>query len=270
MMPMDSRGEILIFDLVGKFAHFRKFYTNSSSLSYHFPPRTAIEGIISAMLGQERDSYYDLFLPTKSKIAVSTRTQTRSIMQTVNYLSVKSLGDLSGRGPRTQVPIEIITSDSIYEDLRYRVYFYHEDVSLTKELEERIKQSTFHYPTSFGLANFLCSVDFVGWGTFQKQLFSPNTKPSWNVVTPIPVSALRHFGILSVKDEDTYSYGFVQDIFPFHFEGNRKLGKNMKLLYHKNFAPIRVTTSEKLRVIEYNEGKSQKTEAIVFLEEWSE
>lgn len=269
-MPMNSSEEILIFDLVGKFAHFRKFYTNSSSLSYHFPPRTAIEGIISAILGKERDSYYDLFLPTKSKIAVSTRTQTRSIMQTVNYLFVKSLGDLSGRGPRTQVPIEIITSDDIYEDLRYRVYFYHEDVGLTKELEERIKQSTYHYPISFGLANFLCNVDFVCWGTFQKQSFPPETKPFWDVVTPIPVAALRHFGILSVKDEDKNSYGFVQDTFPFHFEGNRELGKNMKLFYDKNFTPIRVTTSEKLRVIEYNEGKSQKTEAIVFLEEWSE
>jgi CRISPR-associated protein Cas5h len=266
---MDSRGDVLIFDLVGKFAHFRKFYTNSSSLSYHFPPRTAIEGIISAILGKERDSYYDLFLPTKSKIAVSTKTQTRSIMQTVNYLSVKSAGDLSGRRPRTQVPIEIITADNIYEDLRYRVYFYHDDVSLTKELEARIKASTFRYPTSFGLANFLCSVDFVGWGRIKEQSFPHDVKHFWNIVTPIPVAALGHFGILSVKGEDANSYRFVQDTFPFHFDENRKLGKNMKLLYDKNFTPIRVTTSERLREIQYNDGKSQRTEAIVFLEEWS-
>ena len=44
----------VIFDIEGKFAHFRKIYTNSSSLSYLVPPRTTVQGIIAAMLGYER------------------------------------------------------------------------------------------------------------------------------------------------------------------------------------------------------------------------
>ncbi len=62
--------KITVFDLYGKFAHFRKFYTNSSSLTYLIPPRTTIEGIIAALLGYERDSYYDVLSVDKLNIAV--------------------------------------------------------------------------------------------------------------------------------------------------------------------------------------------------------
>lgn len=62
--------KIIIFELWGKFAHFRKFYTNSSSLSYSVPPRTTIEGIIAAILGYERDSYYEKFNPDNLYVAV--------------------------------------------------------------------------------------------------------------------------------------------------------------------------------------------------------
>ena len=44
-------SKILIFDIKGPMAHFRKFYTNSSSLSYLFPPRTVVAGIIAGILG---------------------------------------------------------------------------------------------------------------------------------------------------------------------------------------------------------------------------
>ncbi|BBD73350.1 hypothetical protein HS1genome_1739 [Sulfodiicoccus acidiphilus] len=43
----------------GKMAHFRKVYSNSTSLSYYFPPRTTVLGIMAAALGMERDSYYE-------------------------------------------------------------------------------------------------------------------------------------------------------------------------------------------------------------------
>ena len=50
--------DLLVFDISGKFAHFRKYYTNSSSLTYLVPPRTSIYGLIAGILGLERDSYY--------------------------------------------------------------------------------------------------------------------------------------------------------------------------------------------------------------------
>ena len=60
----------VIFDIESKYAHFRKVYTNSSSLTYSVPPRTTLEGIIAAILGYERDTYYKMLDSSSVNIAV--------------------------------------------------------------------------------------------------------------------------------------------------------------------------------------------------------
>ncbi len=262
---MDEHEKVLIFDLVGKFAHFRKFYTNSSSLSYHLPPRTTLEGIIAAMMGLDRDSYYDLFLPSKSLIAVSPRTRTRGIMQTINYLSVKNAGDLSGRDRRTQVPFEIVVSENANEDLRYRVYFHHRDLDMVRRVEERIRRAIFHYPISLGPANFLCQVDFVAWGDMSEFIDTRNANDSVNVFSPIPIDAMRHFDILSGRE---VQHKFVRDTFPFHFGDQRTPGRNVKLIYSKDFSPVEITTPFGSRLIRYSDHGFPVTEGIVFSEDW--
>ena len=83
--------KILKFRIYGKFAHFKKFYTNSSSLSYLVPPRTVITGMLASVMEYARDSYYQLFSPEKIKIsvAVSTGTDITKQMQSMNYLHFK-------------------------------------------------------------------------------------------------------------------------------------------------------------------------------------
>lgn len=265
MIIMGHQEKVLIFDLVGSFAHFRKFYTNSSSLSYHFPPRPTLEGIIAAMIGLDRDSYYDLFLPSKCLIAVSTKNSTRTIMQTVNYLSVKGQGDFSGRGHRTQVPIEIVVPENIHEELRYRVYFYHDNIDLTREVGERIRHSNFHYPISLGPANFLCHANFVAEGDMLTYIENRNINDNIEIINPIPVEAIHHFGLLNNRE---ISHKFVQDIFPFHFESGRMPGKNIKLVYEKDYTPVKIQPVDGLRFIRYFDGSTPINEAIVFTEDW--
>lgn len=59
--------KVLIFDIKGPMAHFRKFYTNSSSLSYLVPPKTVVAGLIAGLLGlpserhtkDKEETYYE-------------------------------------------------------------------------------------------------------------------------------------------------------------------------------------------------------------------
>ena len=73
--------EVLIFDLSGKMAHFRKYYTNSSSLTYYFPPRTVIIGLIAGLIGKERDSYYEIFSKDKAYVGISIKSNIQSRRQ---------------------------------------------------------------------------------------------------------------------------------------------------------------------------------------------
>ncbi|NLA44693.1 MAG: CRISPR-associated protein Cas5, partial [Candidatus Cloacimonetes bacterium] len=69
-IPLNT-DQVLELKLSGKFAHFRKFYTNASSLTYMLPPRTTVCGLLASMLQIPRDNYYDLMSSDKLGIAVS-------------------------------------------------------------------------------------------------------------------------------------------------------------------------------------------------------
>lgn len=47
--------ELLIFDIKGEYGHFRKYNTTTSPLTYSIPTRTAIAGMLGAILGMERE-----------------------------------------------------------------------------------------------------------------------------------------------------------------------------------------------------------------------
>lgn len=116
--------DLLSFDLCGKIAHFRKFYSNSSALTHSIPPRTTVLGIIGAIIGEPRDTYYDSL--DDLLIGIQVITKGRKIFQKFNYLKVES-GNIdlyAGIAEnRTQTSVELIIPDNIRDsDLCYRIF----------------------------------------------------------------------------------------------------------------------------------------------------
>jgi CRISPR-associated protein Cas5h len=129
--------EIISFDLCGKFAHFRKYYSSSTALSYTIPPKTTILGLIGAIIELPRDSYYDSF--NDWYVSVQIISPIRKMFQKMNYLKVESIGltltkskeqldatkenDITGEGSRTQVSVELVVPYNIrQETVKYRIY----------------------------------------------------------------------------------------------------------------------------------------------------
>ncbi len=169
-----NSGKVYIFDISGRYAHFRKFYTNSSSLSYLVPPRTVIAGLIAGLLGlpserftnNEKETYYEKFNSENFLIAVSLKTQIRKMMQTVNYCFTKTQNKEISFSKHSQIPLEILTAQN-EKELRYRVYFsfiQNEDKSKFEKGIELIKNNRFIYPPYLGLSEFLASVNYIDTG----------------------------------------------------------------------------------------------------------
>lgn len=152
--------KILVFDLVGRYAHFKKVYSNSSSLSYFIPPRTTINGIIAAILGLERDTYYDDFNLEKVNIAVKVNNPLRKMMQTINYIFYKSQVDLVKRTHPTQVPFEAVLGQD--GNISYRIYVNMKDDVKFNKLIDLIKNNKAQYIPSLGVLTFMCSTKYVG------------------------------------------------------------------------------------------------------------
>lgn len=175
--------KVLIFDFKGPLAHFRKYYTNSSSLSYTFPPRTVITGLIAGLLGYPNEKsedkniiYYELFSSVNCQVAVTLLTRTKKVMQTVNYIKTKT-GTYSfeslitgTRGAPTQIPLEILMSDEdIMQDIVYRIYFHHNDeTGIYSNLKTRLENQRFVYPSYLGISEFLATAQYVDEGKLEK------------------------------------------------------------------------------------------------------
>lgn len=154
----------VVFDIEGKFAHFRKVYTNSSSLSYTVPPRTTIQGIIAAVLGYERDSYYS-YMDSTLHISVKKNNPTYKMTQTLNYIKAESTSDLYKPKNHTQIPLEVISSRL---NVSYRIYVGGDSFTDMDVLIKRLKEGRYVFPPTLGTAFFLADIKFISEVQFKK------------------------------------------------------------------------------------------------------
>ena len=241
--------KLLIFDIQGPAAHFRKFYTNSSSLSYTFPPRTTITGLIAGMLGRPRDSYYEEFSSKECKIGISVRTPSRKIMQTVNYVRTKSLGELNLSAGHTQIPLEIVLPLKNFEKLKYRIYFYHNGKTLF-ELKEALESSKFFYPPYLGISEFIAEVKFVD--SIEENQISgfPNSVSPVELVTVVNVEQIPEGGLI-FEPNSGKSLQYVKERMPLEFDSERKLRKGASFIYEKNQNKIKLKIKGNYYKIDY-------------------
>ncbi len=112
---------LLELKLTGKFAHFRKFYTNASSLTYNIPPRTVVCGLIASILMYPRDSYYEALSSENLGVAISLPhgASMRKQFHTLNYVgNDKYINDVS---MHKQCRLEMLMS-APGRDLEWNIY----------------------------------------------------------------------------------------------------------------------------------------------------
>lgn len=98
-------------------------------------------------------------------------------MQTVNYIKTKTDQEskysfealITGtRGAPTQIPLEILMSDSqIIQEIAYRVYFYHAESNIYSDLKGRLIEQKFVYPPYLGISEFLATIKYIAEGNIE-------------------------------------------------------------------------------------------------------
>ena len=225
--------EILKIDIVGKFAHFRKFYSNSTALSFTLPPRTTVIGILAGMLGREKETYYEEFASDKIRISVALKSSIKKQIHRLNYLKVEGPSDFRGKKLHVQTPLEVVSPKKFSKDsLIYSIYisYYEAGEQLFNELKEVITKKNFSYSLSLGTAFFLANVENI-------QLFPNETIEEKSASEEVVNfnSAINTDKITSIKfDKNTVKDFFIEEEqMPADFRGNkdRETVKFNKVLY---------------------------------------
>lgn len=223
---------VLVFDLKGSLAHFRKIYTNSSSLSYSLPPRTCLAGIIAAMLGRERDSYYQEFSREHCFIAVKKLGRTRKIMQTLNYMRATGSRELIVPREHTQIPFELVCGEP---ELRYRIYFAG-NPGAYEELKQRLINDRYVFPPYLGAAPFSATANFVAEASCQRL----QTRGLVEVATPINSRNIVEFSFDRMLD----NVALVKEKMPVDFTAERYPVASASYVYDENASALPVSLNE--------------------------
>jgi len=243
--------EILIFDISSEYGHFRKYNTTTSPLSYSIPTRTAIAGILGAILGMEReveDGIYpdgaipvqEFFSKANSDIAIQILNPIKKKNVSMNLINTKtSFYDLTRTG-RTQIEFELL------KKVKYRIYFsLNNNQEAFNELADRILSKNHHFSPYLGLAQFTAAIEFTD--IKQAELIENRDEYYIDIITAVNLS--KTLGEQPIAFD--YSAMYSSNNMPIEMNRNREVQEYSEVLIEKNGSPIKAKVKDYYRIENY-------------------
>jgi CRISPR-associated protein Cas5h len=222
--------KVLVFDIWGDFAHFKRIETTTSPLTYPFPIGTALSGLVAAIIGLERDSYYEMFSRLNFAFGVRILNPIRKTRINLNFINTKygfRLWDVirHGKPPHTQIPLEFIRNP------KYRIYL-HISSSLAdvhKKLKKYLEEHETVYTPYLGISELLANFRFIG--EFDAKLTKIKGEEEIHSVISIPD--------IRIVLEEGKRYG--REIIPLYMDKERRVIEYGDMIYEANSRSIRIS-----------------------------
>lgn len=159
---------ILAFDIESEYAHFRKFNTTTSPLTYSIPTRSAITGFLGAILGIEREvsagkfregvvPVAEIFSKKNANIGVQLIHPVKKVNIAFNLLDTeKTAASFFNIKQPTQIEFELLKNPC------FRIFINLRDETLFSELIDRVRKNRTHFTPYLGLSQFTATVKFRG------------------------------------------------------------------------------------------------------------
>lgn len=151
---MDTR-EFVIFDVGSDIAHFRRQYAVTTALTYAVPPRTALCGLVGAVLGLPKNECLRELTDLDAVFGLQIMEPVRTSHVSINLLDTKGSLDFRPKrvNPHTAMRYEVVHSP------RYRVMFSH--ATLGHRLAHLLGRGESRYTPCLGLAWMIAWFDDV-------------------------------------------------------------------------------------------------------------
>ena len=225
--------EVLIFDLKGPLAHFRRPDTTNTHATYPFIPYTTVRGLAGSIIG----------LPDfkgNAKVGIRLMAPVRTSVQQLSMLGKGWLG--SGKDINRPVAIELIVAP------HYRVYWTGDYL---KELKNFISNNCSHYHTYLGSAFALTFPHYIG--TYSCTTVCRPEQPV-KCTSVIPITAVN-----KLIPSPGAQYGRIGGMHCV-YHGERKFGPTTSVLYEPTgniikFIPRDNENSKNHLLIELEQGE---------------
>jgi CRISPR-associated protein Cas5h len=219
--------KILVFDIWGEYAHFKKIYATTSSLSYAIPPKPTVYGILGAMIGLEKEdnAYLKAFANKACRIGISV--QSPLIFQRMGINLKAELGRKKEGAPPKPTMMEFVHRP------RYRLYVSHSDTAIFEQLTTAVQTHTTAYTPSLGLASLIANFEFKG--VFDTEGVSLATSVSIHSV--IPRQAFIAFDDVMFNGEEDFAI-VEQSLYAVEMDTERNVTERDDILLERKGKPI--------------------------------
>ncbi|MBK8562486.1 MAG: type I-B CRISPR-associated protein Cas5 [Saprospiraceae bacterium] len=218
--------KIMVFDIWGDYAHFKKIYSTTSALSYVVPTKTSLYGYVGAVLGMEKqgNQYLRSFQDKQCLMGIGVLDRIR--MQRINI----NLRPVIGTWTEGDTPKPTMM-EFVYRP-RYRIYFSHSDEGLFEELHERLDKRIPTYTPSLGLANLLSNFDLVK----VLQVDSVQSNDAALIQSVIPLKKFKGFDrdLMSTLNCEVIE----QSLYPVEMDIERNVTERDDILLERTGKPI--------------------------------
>ena len=217
--------KLLAFDIWGDYGYFRRGYTSTSTITFPFPSRTTISGLIAGILGLEKDSYHDIFNENNSKIGLRILNPIKKININLNYINTKEgflLSDINSN-PRVQVQAEFL------KDVKYRIYVSLDDSKLMEELYSNLREHKSVYTPCLGISECIANFKLAYEDIFELNAINDDNVDINSVI-------LKTTGDLII--ESGRKYGIVKS--PGFMNSERVVSKFLEYYYEENGNTIKL------------------------------
>lgn len=160
----------LSFTVRSTWGHFKRVGRSVTKQTYRIPPRTTIAGMLAAIVGADRDSYYDVFGAENSAIAITPLSDIRTVNIPTTGLGTdpkQAVTKTAGSRRKYALTYQDTTEDRqlhAYEVLAnpvYRIDVALEDEDFYSTLREHLEAGTSYYPPSMGKSEYLATIEDV-------------------------------------------------------------------------------------------------------------
>ena len=204
--------KVLAFQIYGKFAHFRRFYTTTSPLTFSIPPFTVIRWIIAAILWKEKDSYNEEFSKILLWVEINFDTSNKKMFG-LNLTNTKTWWGY------IQVKQETLINP------KYTIYVADTHFQEYQKLKNLLEKGYFEYTPYLGIAQFLANINYL-WEFEAKKENLSNTE----IDSIIPIEKTNNWENIELVENQFFEIEKV----PYSMDNNRNMLELKEFVFDVN------------------------------------
>lgn len=241
--------KLIVFDVGSTFGYFRKPFTTTNALTHSVIPRSAVEGMIGAILGMHRDQYSQQL--QESNIAVEIRSPVRKLAlkymhinhEWFDYISHYLQNRDNNQREITQKVFTVPVSVEFLRNPNYRIYI--DDEKINEKLIQHLENKQTYYTPFLGTSSMICYLHYVKTTTYRPVSSKHNKYVPLNSIVPFSRKVPK------VRLERDVFYA-IEDGLTIHLDNQRVSSGTYKILYSPEMSQLEVADEEDLIEFEIN------------------